>query len=92
MIALPKKEVLMRNFAEMTSDELDSEWSEARECLDHALVKKTETDRAYVAAATRLNTVERLVRKVEKRAAVAKRAAAKSLLRSATAAAQDGAR
>ncbi len=83
MIALTKREVPTGDFHDMTRDELESEWRKAQECFDQVLVQKTETDRIYVAAATRLNTLDRLVKKVEQRAVVAKREAAKSLLRTA---------
>ncbi len=43
--------------------------------------QKSETDRIYVAAANRLNNIERLVQKVEQREANARRAAAKALYR-----------
>jgi hypothetical protein len=78
MIVLTKKgEVSTRDFPNMTGSELESEARNARECFDQALVQKTETDRIYVAAATRLNTVDRLVKKVEQRVALARRAAAR---------------
>lgn len=83
MITLLKKEVPTRDIPDMTREELDSEWREAKACFDQALAEKTETDRIYVAAATRLNTLDRLVKKVEQRAAVEKRAAAKFLFRTA---------
>ena len=79
MHTMPRREIAAGDFPEMTRDELASEWRNAKECFDQALVQKTETDRIYVAAATRLNTLDRLVKQVEQRAAVAKRAAAKAL-------------
>jgi hypothetical protein len=79
MITLPKREVPTEDVPDMTRDELESEWRKAKECFDQALVQKTEADRAYVAAANTLNALDRLVKKVEQRAVVAKRAAAKSL-------------
>ena len=65
----------------MTSDELSREWHEAKDSFDRALAQKIETDRIYVAAATRLNTLDRQVKKVEQRSAVERRAAGKFLLR-----------
>ncbi|HEX8230765.1 MAG TPA: hypothetical protein VF826_15825 [Chloroflexia bacterium] len=67
----------------MTRDELASEWRKARVSFDQALAEKTEADRIYLAAAVRLNTLDRLVKQVEQRAAVAKRAAAKALTQTA---------
>ncbi len=83
MITLLKREVPAVDFPDMTRDELAIEWRKAKGCFDQALAQKTETDRVYVAAATRLNTLDRLVKKVEQREAVDRRAAAKSLVRSA---------
>ncbi len=78
MIVLTKKsEVPTRDFPAMTRNELETESRDAKECFDQALIQKTETDRIYVAAAIRLNTVVRLVKKVEQRVALARRAAAK---------------
>jgi hypothetical protein len=78
MIVLTRKsEVPTRDFPDMTRNELESERSRAKECFDEALVQKTETDRIYVAAATRLNRVDRMVKKVEQRVALARRTAAK---------------
>jgi hypothetical protein len=72
----------------MNRDELETEQCEARECFDRALVQKIETDRIYVSAATKLNTLDRLVKKIEQRAAVDRRAAVKAPLRTAYAGAQ----
>lgn len=66
---------------DMTGGELDRKYREAKEFFEQALAQKKEVDRIYVAAATRLNTVERMVKKVEQRAAANRRAAAKILLR-----------
>jgi hypothetical protein len=62
----------------MTNDELNHRWGIARVSFDQALIIKTETDRIYVAAATKLNYIERLVKQVEQHAAVARRAQAKT--------------
>jgi hypothetical protein len=83
MITLPKREASSGDLPEMTRAELDSEWRKAKACFDQALAQKTETDRQYVAAATKLNTLDRMVKKVEQRAAVDRRAAAKFLFRTA---------
>jgi hypothetical protein len=84
MIVLTKKgEVPIRDFPNMTRNELESESRDAKECFDQALVQKIETDRIYVAAATRLNTVDRLMKKVEQRVALAKRTAARYSFRTA---------
>jgi hypothetical protein len=84
MIVLTKKsEVPTRDFPDMTRTELETECRDAKESYDQALVQKTETDRIYVAAAIRLNTVDRLVKKVEQRMALARRAAAKYSFRTA---------
>jgi hypothetical protein len=79
MKILLKREVPTRDFPDMTRDELESEWDKTKECFDQALVQKIETDRIYVAAANKLNILERLVKKVDQRAALERRAAAKSL-------------
>ena len=78
MITLAKREIPTRGSLDMTGDELEGEWRRARACFDQALVEKTVIDRAYVVAATRLNTLDRLVKQVEQRAAAARRAAAKA--------------
>jgi predicted ribosome quality control (RQC) complex YloA/Tae2 family protein len=79
MKILHKREVPTRDFTDMTRNELESEWDKTKECFDQALVQKIETDRIYVAAANKLNILERLVKKVDQRAAVASRSAAKYL-------------
>lgn len=61
----------------MTIAELEKQWLKAKHCFEAALVHKTETDRTYVAAAGRLNAVERIVKKAQLRALVAERVAAK---------------
>lgn len=83
MIMIPKRDVSTEDLSHMTRDELESERRKAKECFDLALVQKTGTDRIYVDAATWLNTLDRLVKKVEQRAALAKRAADRSLLQAA---------
>jgi hypothetical protein len=83
MIVLPRSEGPIRDFPEMTPDELESEWRKAKEFFDQALVQKTEAARIYVAAATRLNTLDRLVKRAEQRAALARREAAKLVLQTA---------
>jgi hypothetical protein len=88
MLTFPKIEDPAQDFPAMTRDELETKQCEAREYFDRALLQKIETDRIYVAAATRLNTLDRLVRKVQQRAAVDRRAAAKAHLRMAYAGAQ----
>jgi hypothetical protein len=79
MINLTRKAVATEDIPDLTRNELESEWSKAKELFDEALAQKTEADRIYIAAANRLNLVERMVKKVEQRAVVAKRAAAKAL-------------
>ena len=79
MIAPAKQGILTRDIPTVTRDELASDWRNAKECFDQALAQKTEADRVYVAAATRLNTIERQVKKLEKQDAHALREAAKSL-------------
>ncbi len=83
MITLQKREAPTVADPDMTPDELESEWRKAKERFDQALAQKIETDRIYVAAATGLNTLDRLVKKTEHRAAAARREAAKSLFRTA---------
>jgi hypothetical protein len=85
MIVLPRRDVPTRDFPDMTPDELESEWRKAKECFDQALVQKIETDRIYLAAATRLNTLDRVVKKVEQRAIFAEREAAKHIFQTASA-------
>jgi hypothetical protein len=81
MIFLPRREVTIGDFPDMNRDELDIEWRKAKVSFDQALAQKTETDSIYIAAANRLNTFDRVVKKVEQRAAANRREAAKSLLR-----------
>ena len=88
MITLPRRKATTEAPPDMTHDELQIEWRKAKVCFDQALIEKTECDRIYVAAATWLNTLERLVKKVEQRSAVDKREAARSLLRAAQVGAQ----
>ena len=86
MIALPRKESLLGEFSDMTTAELESEWRATKVCFDQALAQKIETDRIYVAAATRLNTLDRLMKKVVQRTAATRREDARVLFRTATAA------
>jgi hypothetical protein len=71
------------DFLDMTLNELLAEWTNAKRGFDQALIQKTETDRIFVAAANKLNALERVVKKVQRRAIVARRSEAKSLLRTA---------
>jgi hypothetical protein len=71
------------DFLDMTLNELLAEWTNAKRGFDQALIQKTETDRIFVAAANKLNALERVVKKVQRRAVVARRSEAKSLLRTA---------
>ena len=77
MMVLAKKEDPRMEHPDMTRNELESQWREAKECFDEALAQKVEVDRIYVAAANRLNTLERLVKKVEKQEMLARQQAAK---------------
>jgi hypothetical protein len=79
MIILQRRDVPTSDFPDMTLAQLESEWRQAKECFDRGLVQKTDTDRIYVAAATKLNTLDRLLKKIERRDAVATREAAKTL-------------
>ncbi len=81
MRTMQKREVSNVDLPDMTLAELENEWLDAKECFEQALARKTETDRVYAAAAGRLNALERLVKKVEYRAVVARREAAKLLSR-----------
>jgi hypothetical protein len=74
-----QKEAPVNDFPDMTRNDLEREWQEAKERFDQALANKIEVDQIYVAAANELNTLERLVKKVEQQKAVAKRKATKSL-------------
>ena len=71
------------DFPDMTGAELDRKYRDAKECFDQALAEKNRADRIYVAAATRLNTLDRMVKKVEQRAAANRRAAARVRLQTA---------
>jgi hypothetical protein len=81
MITMRKGEIAATNTPHLTREEMENEYQRARESFEQALIQKTETDSIYVAAANRLNNIERLVHKVEQREAHARRAAAKSLYR-----------
>ncbi len=81
MVTMLKRQDPSEDFLDISYDELLVEWNTAKKRFDQALVQKTETDRIFVAAANKLNTLERLVKKVERRALVARRSAARSLLR-----------
>jgi hypothetical protein len=83
MVTMLKRQDPSEDSLDMTLDELLAEWTNARKHFDQALTKKTEADRIFVAAANKLNALERVVKKVERRAVVAQRNAAKSILRSA---------
>lgn len=83
MVTMLNRQDPSNDSPDITYDELMVEWSSAKRGFDHALIQKTETDRIFVAAANKLNTLERVVKKVERRAVVARRSAAKSLLRTA---------
>lgn len=83
MILTAKKQLPTRDIPITTRGELESEWRKAKECFDQALARKTETDLLYVAAATQLNTIERLVKKMEHQATLAKREANRSIQRTA---------
>lgn len=78
MTVIRKNEVPVRDFPIMTRDELENEWKEAKERFAQALASKTEADEVYLAAATQLNTIERLLKKVEQQRAGTIRRAAKS--------------
>jgi hypothetical protein len=83
MVTMLKRQDPSEDFLDMTLDELLAEWTNARKHFDQALTQKTEADRIFVAAANKLNALERVVKKVQRRAVVAQRSAAKSILRSA---------
>jgi hypothetical protein len=82
MVTMLKRQEPSEDFLDMTLDELLAEWTNAKKRFDQALIQKTETDRIFVAAANKLNALERVVKKVQRRAVVAQRSAAKSILRS----------
>jgi hypothetical protein len=83
MVTVLNRQDPSEDFLDMTLDELLAEWTNAKKRFDQALIQKTETDRIFVAAANKLNALERVVKKVQRRAVVAQRSAAKSILRSA---------
>jgi hypothetical protein len=73
MIVLAKNDIPTEGVPTVSRDELASEWRKAKEYFYEARAKKIETDHLYVAAANRLNTLERLVKKAERQAAFSKR-------------------
>lgn len=81
MLTLARTEVAQGISPNMTCAELDSELCEAKRCFEQALAQKNEIDRIYLAAANKLNMLERVKKKVEQRAAADKRAADKFLVR-----------
>ncbi len=81
MITMRKSEIQSTITPNITREEMENEYRKAKEVFEQALIQKSETDRIYVAAANRLNNIERLVQKVEQREANARRAAAKALYR-----------
>ena len=83
MVTMLNRQDPSEDFLDMTLNELLAEWTNAKRGFDQALIQKTETDRIFVAAANKLNALERVVKKVQRRAVVARRSAAKSLLRTA---------
>jgi hypothetical protein len=83
MVTMLNRQDPSDDFLDMSYDELLVEWTNAKKRFDQALIQKTETDRIFVAAANKLNALERVVKKVQRRAVVAGRSAAKSLLRTA---------
>ena len=85
MMTIPRSEFATRDLPEMPPEELESEWLKAKADFDQARLQKQESDRAYVAAANRLNMLDRLAKKVEQRAALDRRAAAKFLVEAAKA-------
>ena len=88
MMTMPRREIATRDLAVMPPAEREREWRKAKECFDKALVEKTETDRIYVAAANKLNMLDRLAKKEIQRAAITSRAAARSLIMAAKIAAR----
>ena len=88
MIILPIYESSQRDFPDMTRDQLESERRTLQACLDQALAQKIEADRIYVAAATKLNTLERAIKKIEQHEAAARREYARSLAHTAQVAAR----
>jgi hypothetical protein len=83
MVTMISRQAPTQDFLDITYDELLVEWNTAKKSFDQVLIQKTETDRIFVAAANKLNTLERVIKKVERRAVVARRSEAKSLLRTA---------
>ena len=83
MIVLSRSEAMGREFPDMTRDELQIEWRTAKVSFDEALLQKTETDRIYVAAATSLNRLDRLMKKVAQREITEQREEARSISRMA---------
>jgi len=83
MVTMLNRQDPSEDFLDMTLNELLAEWTNAKRDFDQALIQKTETDRIFVAAANKLNALERVVKKVQRRAVVARRSEAKSLLRTA---------
>jgi hypothetical protein len=83
MVTMLNRQDPSEDFLDMTLNELLAEWTNAKRGFDQALIQKTETDRIFVAAANKLNALERVVKKVQRRAVVARRSEAKSLLRTA---------
>jgi hypothetical protein len=73
MIVLAKNNIPTRDMPTMSRDELESEWHKAQEYFYEVRAQKIETDRLYIAAANQLNTVERLMKKVERQEAFSKR-------------------
>ena len=73
MLVLSKNRVPITDVPAKTRDELESEWLKAQENFNEVRAQKIEIDRLYVAAANHLNTVERLMKKVERQKAFSKR-------------------
>ena len=80
MLTIPRSDFATRDIPEMSPAQLKDEWRKAKECFDQARFQKQEADSNYVAAANKLNMLDRLAKKVEQRAAQDRRAAAKSLI------------
>jgi hypothetical protein len=68
MIVLQKSET-----TQFIGQDLEEEWRKALERYDRARARKNEVDLIYVEAATELNAIERLVKKMEKRQELARR-------------------
>jgi hypothetical protein len=73
MLVLTKNKIPTADVPTMTRDELEGEWRKANEYFYEVRAQKIETDRLYVAAANQLNTLERLMKKVERQEAFSKR-------------------